>query len=117
MASEDTGKEDACVHVPPPETRQYGEHIERQTQAALDVALAHPVARVFFGFLAICFFVAWLSIIEAAMRDRPVWLAALYIVGVSSLFIPIALELGHIAVFGKSRSQWLMRKWRAPRSH
>jgi hypothetical protein len=93
--------------IPPLGTPQYQEYVERQGQAALDAALAHPITRIFFGLLLLCFAIALAALIMESVERYPVWMAAVTVFGMSVAILPIIIETGSVAIFGKSRTSWL----------
>lgn len=105
--------------TPPPGTREYQEHFESQGQAAMDATLANPITRIAFGLLALCFTVFLPLFVVDAFQRYPMWLAPVVVLGLSGAILPFILEIGSVAILGRSRTAWfraLMRRFHVSHS-
>ena len=88
---------------------------DRQGQAAMDEALALPVTRLFFGALTLLMLFSFVVIYHGhLLASHPRWQKAMFGVATPLLCAPIILEMGSVALYGKSRTPWfrkLMHRW------
>jgi hypothetical protein len=105
MSADDQRDRKPC---PPPGTPEYQEHYEQSGQTAMDATLANPISRFVFGVFAIGLVCLWWQIVVEAITEYSLVWAALWIVGWTILLVPITRDVGYVAIFGKSRSLWLV---------